>query len=35
MVQLNIINFQNEAKKRYDIEISIYISKQNVSKFYT
>ena len=27
MVQLNIINFQNEAKKRYEIEKSICISK--------
>ena len=35
MVQLNILNFQNEAKQRYEIEKSICISKQNFSKFYT
>ena len=35
MVQLNIRNFQNEAKQRYEIENSICISKQNFSKFYT
>ena len=35
MVQLNIFNFQNEAKQRYEIEKSICISKQKFSKFYT
>ena len=35
MVQLNILNFQNEAKQRYEIEKRICISKQNFSKFYT
>ena len=31
MVQLNIINFQNEAKERYEMEIS----ETKLSKFYT
>ena len=34
MVQLNIINFQNEVKKRYEIEKSIYFSKTILKKFY-
>ena len=34
-VQLNIINFQNKAKKRYEIEKGICFNKNNLNEFYT